>query len=700
MKNIISPILMLALAASVSANAQSLDRSVRPTAGPAPEIKLGKTETFTLPNGLRVFVVENHKLPTISCDIQFDIKPALQGNEAGYKDMMSELLLTGTKTRSKDELNKEIDFIGADINASDDEISGSGLKKHQDKILQLMSDVAMNASFKEEELDKIKKRTLSALETEENDPDAMGRNVSAAVNFGPAHPYGEVPNKKTVSNVTLKSCDFYYHTYFRPNVAYMAIVGDVTVDEIKPLIEKYFGSWQKAEVPTTSYSRYPLPNGTKVEFVPRVGAVQSVVNVTYPIDLKPGGDDVIKARVLNTILGGGSQGRLFLDLREKHGWTYGSYSSIKDDQFDGTFTAYVKCRNNVSDSAVAAILEEMKRLREEKVADQDLKNSITYMSGSFAIALEDPARVAQYAINIERYHMPKDYYKDYLKNLSAVTADDVQKTAMKYILPDNANVVVVGSKDEVAKTLAKFAKDGQVTYYNSYGENVKPVEMAAAPTNVTADEILKKYVTAIGGAKAINGIKDIKTVMNAQIQGMQLTITEMKKAPGMFMEEVAGNMNGQKMVFQKQAFNGTKGYQEQQGQKQDMSADDVEETKAQADIYADLHPEKYGIKRTVKGVESVEGSDAYVVEAVNAKGKKTTEYYDKSSGLLVKKVETQETPQGATTQTSGYANYKEVPGGNGYKIPYTVTESMGPQNITAEVQSVEVNKGIPDSEFN
>ncbi|MBS1687305.1 MAG: insulinase family protein [Bacteroidetes bacterium] len=700
MKKIIFPILTLALAASVSASAQSLDRSVRPKAGPAPEIKLGKTEEFTLPNGLRVFVVENHKLPVISCDIQLDIKPALAGNEAGYKDMLSELLTSGTKTRSKDQLNKEIDFIGASINASDDEIAGSGLKKHADKILELMSDIAINANFKQEELDKIKKRTLSGLETEENDPDAMGRNVSAAVNFGPAHPYGEVPNKKTVSNVTLKTCDFYYHTYFRPNVAYMAIVGDVTVDEVKPMIEKYFGSWQKAEVPTTSYSRYPLPTTTKVVFVPRVGAVQSVVNVTYPIDLKPGNEDVIKARVLNTILGGGSQGRLFLDLREKHGWTYGSYSSIKDDQFDGTFTAYVKCRNNVSDSAVAAILDEMNRLRNEKVAAEDLQNSITYMSGGFAIALEDPARVAQYAINIERYHMPKNYYKDYLKTLSAVNADDIQNMARKYILPDNANVVVVGSKDEVAKTLTKFAKDGTISYYNSYGESIKPVEMSAAPTNITADEVMKKYINAIGGAKAINGIKDIKTVMAAQAQGMQLTITEMKKAPGMFVEEVAGNMNGQKMVFQKQAFNGTKGYQEQQGQKQDMDANDLEETKAEADIYIDLHPEKYGIKRTVKGVEAVNGSDAYVVEAVNAKGKKTTEYYDKASGLLVKKVQSQETPQGAISQTSEYSDYKEVPGGNGYKIYYKVKESVGPQVIAAEVQSVEVNKGIPDSEFN
>ena len=163
MKKISFSILLLSLATSVWA--QQLDRSVRPKPGPAPEIKLGKTESFTLPNGLKVFVVENHKLPVISCDIQFDIKPASQGNEAGYRDIMSDLLLTGTKTRSNDKLNQEIDFIGARFNASDDEIAASGLKKHEQKILELLSDIAVNSDFKETELDKIKKRTLSCMKT-------------------------------------------------------------------------------------------------------------------------------------------------------------------------------------------------------------------------------------------------------------------------------------------------------------------------------------------------------------------------------------------------------------------------------------------------------------------------------------------------------------------------------------------------------
>jgi zinc protease len=682
--------ILASILVSVS-GAQTLDRSVRPKPGPAPEIKLGNTESFTLPNGLKVFVVENHKLPTIAASIQLDIRPQLEGNMAGYREMMSELLTSGTKSRSNDQLNKEIDFIGADINASDEGLSGRGLKKHQEKILELMADITMNADFKQSELDKIKTRTLSGLEAEENDPDAMLNKVSAVINFGKQHPYGEVPNKETVNGITLERVRKYYQTYFRPNVAYMAIVGDVTVSEVKPLIEKYFSQWQKVPVPVATYSNPAAPAARRLVFVPKDPAVQSVINVTYPVDLKPGTPDVIKARVANSILGGGSNGRLFLNLREKHGWTYGSYSSISPDILKASFTAYAKGRNVVTDSSVKEILAEMNKLRNEKVSKEELQNHIVNMSGAFAIGLENPSTVAQYAINIERYKMPKDYYQNYLKNLAAVKAEDVQAIARKYINPDKANVVVVGSKDEVAKTLVKFASNGKIEYYDTYGKEIKPTVAVKAPANLTGDDVVKKYIAAIGGEKTITNIKDIKTVSSGEIQGVSLTITEIKKAP----DQLKFTMEGMGMVLQKKILNGDKGYMEAQGKKADLEGDDLAEAKEDADIYAELHPQKYGKTRALKGIDKVNGADAYKVEETDSKGKKTTQYYDLKNGYLVKTVSSSE--QGAEIQE--YSDYNEVPGSGGYKIPYTIKIASGPQNITVKVKSAEVNKGVADAEF-
>lgn len=700
MKKITLSILALALC---SASWGQISRSMKPKPGPAPEIKLGKSESFTLANGMKVFVVENHKLPTIAVSIELDIKPELQGNMAGYRDMMSELLMAGTKTRSKDKLNAEIDQMGASINISDEGIAGGGLKKYQEKIFDLMADIAMNAQITQDELDKTIKRTLSGLETQKNEPDVMVRNVSNVVNFGTNHPYGEIPTEQTVKNITLAKCNQYYKTYFRPNVAYMAIVGDVTLAEIKPLVEKYFGKWEKADVPKANYS---MPNSgsrlTKVDFAPRTAAVQSVVSVTYPVDLKPGEPDVIKARVANTVLGGGSQGRLFLNLREKHAWTYGAYSSLREDDLGGQFSATVKCRNIVSDSAVGALLDEMKMMQTEKVADTALQNSITYLSGNFAIGLEDPKRVAQFAINIERYNMPKDYYQNYLKNLSAVTAEDVMQVSRKYITPEHANIVVAGSKEEVANKLAKFSADGKIDYYDYSGKTITPSETKAVPANVTADEVYKKYVTAIGGEKAISGLKDLKMVATSEMQNIPITLVVMKKSTGLMKETVEANMGGNKMMLQKKVYDGKKGYEEQQGQKQDLSAEDIEETKEEADLQAELHPEKYGIKRTLKGMETIEGAEAYVVESVDAKDKKTTEYFDTKSGLLIRQTQFLKAPDGSTVpKTTDFSDYREVPGTNGYKMAYFFSIPAGPgTNLNIKVQSVDVNKNIPDSEFN
>ncbi len=699
MKKITLSIFTLALI--TSGWAQTLDRSIKPKPGPAPEIKLGKSESFTLPNGLQVFVVENHKLPTIECNIEFATRPELQGDMAGYRDMMSELLLSGTTTRSKDQLNAAIDQMGASINVSDQGLSGGGLKKYSEKIFDLMADIAMNAVISKDELEKEKTKVISELQTTKNQPDAMVKNVSAFVNFGKNHPNGEIPNEETIKKITLEKCNSYYKTYFRPNVAYMAIVGDMTLAEVKPMIEKYFGKWEKRDVPVATYSIPGLSGNdgtklTKVDFAPRTGAVQSVVSVTYPIDLQPGSADVIKARVTNTVLGGGSQGRLFLDLREKHGWTYGAYSSIDADELGGSFSATVKCRNIVSDSAVGAILDEMNMMQTEKVSDTTLQNAINYLSGNFAIGLEDPNRVAQFAINIERYHMPKDYYQNYLKNLSAVTADDVMAISKKYIRPKNANIVVAGSKEEVAEKLARFSADGKVDYYDYSGKPITASAIAAAPAGITADDIIKKHIAAIGGEAAFKSLKDLKITSSSSMQGMPLTVSEFKKAPNMYKMSVDASINGQKMTVQKQVFNGTKGYMEIQGQKKDLSGDDLNEIMEQADMSAEFHPEKFGIKRTLKGLEDVNGNKAYVMDVVNAKGKKSVEYYDATTNMLIRKVQ----GEGEALQTSDYSDYRDVPGTNGYKVPYKVVETAGGQSFTAEVSTVEINKGIADTEFN
>jgi zinc protease len=336
---------------------------------------------------LKVFVVENHKLPRVSYNILLDIHPEAEGDKTGINEFIGSLVTAGTKTLTKDQFDKETDLIGASINASNDGMSGSSLVKHQDKLLQLMSDALMNANFQQSELDKLKKQAQAGLEQSKNEPDEMLKNVSGVLNFGKQHPYGEIMTEATLGNITLADCNNYYKTYFRPNVAYLAIVGDVNLADAKKMAEKYFGKWEKGNVPTATYPAAPQPDKAIVQFVPREGAVQSVIGITYPVDLKPGTPDVIKVRVLNEILGGSSQGRLFLNLREKHGWTYGSYSQIAPDEIVGHFQAYAKARNEVTDSSVNEIINEMNDLRKTPVSGDALQNTLNYMTGTFAMGI-------------------------------------------------------------------------------------------------------------------------------------------------------------------------------------------------------------------------------------------------------------------------------------------------------------------------
>lgn len=702
---------LLALSTVSLTYAQTLDRSVRPKPGPTPDIKLADAQTFTLDNGLKVFVVENHKNPSVTYSIQLDIYPEGEGDKAGLSQLVGSLLTSGTKTRNKDEFNAAVDEIGASLGASGSGIYGIALSKHQDKLLELMSDAVLNANFKKDELEKTQKQIVAGMNSNINDADFMMSNVSRVVTYGPNHPYGEVTTQQTVKNVSLDDCNKYYKTYFRPNVAYMAVVGDITLDQARQLVTKYFGKWQKADVPKTIYPTAYAPPANQVEFVTRPGSVQSVVDITYPLLLKIGSDDVLKARALNTILGGGDQGKLFLNLREKHGWTYGAYSSISPDPVVGSFSADLKCRNEVTDSAIEATLQEMYDIRNNPVSAEELSNTKNYLSGIFALGLESPQTLAQYAINIDRFNMPKDYYKNYLNKIAALTPIDVQLMAKKYIAPKNANIVVVGDQSIISK-LKRFSADSNLLFFDAFGKPVQSTESKVI-NGVTVKDVVKKYIDAIGGEKAIASLKDL-TVF-ADVKGAQsYALTKKVVSPDKYYQEIkvvqhndmsstkdnnTDNIGNDLLFSQKTVINGDHGYITQQGKKTTISGDGIKQYQDDADLQSLLHPEQYQISYSLLGVDNVNGTECYQVEKGVGGVKKMIQFYDKATGLLLKEIITTQTAEGQKVDMRDYADYKEVKGGNGYKIPYTITTTI-PSPSTITVSSAKANSGIKDREFN
>src|SRR5271154_6083288 len=215
-----------------SAHAQ-VDRTKAPKPAPARGIKIGDYQAFTLKNGLQVFVVENHKLPRVQFSINLKSDPILEGEKTGYVNIAGNLIGTGTKTRTKAQLDEEVDFIGASLNTSPSGISASSLTKHSGKLLELMSDVLYNPSFAQAELDKLKTQTLSGISAGKDDPNAIAANVRGALVYGKDHPYGEIATEKSVGSITLEDCKGYYDTYFKPNNAYLIMVGDINLKNAK-----------------------------------------------------------------------------------------------------------------------------------------------------------------------------------------------------------------------------------------------------------------------------------------------------------------------------------------------------------------------------------------------------------------------------------------------------------------------------------
>ncbi|MBI5729793.1 MAG: insulinase family protein [Ignavibacteriales bacterium] len=682
MKRILILILFLSMAAISFAQ---VDRTKLPQAGPAPEVKIGNAESFVLPNGLKVFVVENHKLPKITFSLMLDRDPIVEGRNAGYTLAAGELLRKGTKNRSKDKLEQEIDFLGADLSTSSTSVLASGLSKYTDKIMDIMTDVILNPNFKQEELDKITKETLSNLAYSKDEPDAISNRVKQTLIFGKEHPYGEFETEESVKSVTLDMCNKYFETYFRPNIAYLAIVGDINKAKAKLLVEKYLGKWEKKDVPKNTFANPKAPIVNKVALVDRSNSVQSVISICYPVDLAVGSENATKAKVANLILGGSATGRLFMNLRESKAYTYGAYSSLNPDKLVGSFSASAKVRNVVTDSAITEMFNEMKKIRNEKVSDKELQSAKNLLSGNFIRSLEQPSTIASFAINTALYNLPKDYYKNYLKSINAVTVDDVQMMAKKYIKPNNAIVLVVGSGEEVAKKLSKFSVSGKIDYYDVFGEKVDP-NVKKVPEGVTVDLVLNKYVEAIGGKENILKVKDRTTKMSGAMRGMNITMTQTQKAPNKSYTLIDFGVGQQIMVF-----DGEKGKISAMGQEQPMPSEQVEQMKF-GSLYSMLEYKENGIKYELTGIETINNKDAYRVTSIYPSGKKGTNYFDLTTGLLIRQL----AERGGGVQTVDFDDYREVQG-----VKYAFKLSVGTPNGTIELitSSVEVNTNPSDTLF-
>ena len=676
-------LLVAILSMSFALNAQ-VDRTKKPTPGPAPVVKFGKADKFTLKNGLTIIIVENHKLPRASARLTVDNKPYFEGTKAGVSGMMGSLMGRGTPSITKDDFNERVDFLGANIGFGSSSAFAASLSRYFDEVLGLMADGVKNSQFTQEEFDKEQKITLDGIKSNEKSVTSAARRVENLLTYGVNHPYGEYISKESVNNITLADVETNYNRYYRPNNAYLIIQGDIKPKKIKKLVKKLFGDWKTGEIPEIEIQKPINVETTEINFINMDNAVQSEISIINNIELKLGDKDYYAALLANRILGGSGTARLFKNLREDKGYTYGSYSRIRQSRYAASFRATASVRNMVTDSSVVEMMKEINTIRYKKITKSELKNAKAQYIGSFVINVQKPETVAGYALNRELYNLPENYYETYLEKINAVTIDEVQNAAIKYFRADKARIIITGKGIDVLKNLEKNS-DYNINYFDKYGNpSEKPEMTLPIPDGMTATAVVNKYFEAIGGKEKAMAVKTTMMVSNATIQGTPLVMTTKASSPNKTLMTISVMGN----TMQKVVFDGEKGYQEAQGRKTEMKPEDITEGKEANTIFKDLN---YTSGELIR-IEPIDGKNTIVLKIGNEEI-----FYDMTSGLKVKAIKIVKTPDGKEVKVpTTYGDYKAV---EGIMFPHSIEIKSGPMNLNFKIVEIKINEGVEDKDF-
>ncbi len=442
-------------------------------------VKLPKAEEATLPNGTRVMLLENHKVPTFT--MQMVILSGGLADKPDYRGLAqftAALLREGTTTRSSRDIAEQVDALGATLVAGSGlasittNVSTSGLVENLDQTLDIFADVVRNPTFPQAEVDKYRTRTLQSLQVQRSSPQFLAQEQFSRAIYG-NHPGALVaPPAESLKKLSSKDLMEFHSANYRPNNAILAITGDVTLKEIMPKLEKVFGDWKRGDIPTVSIPQAPEQSAQHIFLIDRPGSVQTVLMLGN-LGIERTSSDYFPLLLADRILGGGPAARLFLNLREDKGYTYGAYSSFSGSKFRGTWVSSSEVRTEVTEGAMKEFMYELKRLRDEKVTADELENAKRAIIGSFALSLEQPQGLLQNIITQKLYGLPADYWDTYPQKVAAVTVDDVQRVAQKYVDLDKIQIVAVGDASKARDVLAKY---GKVEVYDTDG---KPVERPA-----------------------------------------------------------------------------------------------------------------------------------------------------------------------------------------------------------------------------
>ncbi|WP_294287392.1 pitrilysin family protein [uncultured Chryseobacterium sp.] len=662
-------------------SAQKIDLNAMPKPGPTPVINIAKPKTFQMSNGLTVMVVENNKLPRVSASLTMDRPPYYEGNVVGASEIMAEQFENGTMNMSKDAFNKKVDYLGANLNFSSNGAFANSLSKYFPEVLGLMADAIVNPKFSAEEIQDSKDRAIEGLKSEEKNASAIASRVSNALMYGKNTSRGEFETVESINRIQLADVQNIYKKYYTPDNAYLVIVGDVKYDKVKPMIEKAFSGWKKANTPITPVEPAANVAKTEIDVVDVPSAVQSVVSVNNLNTLRMKDPNYFPATIANYILGGGGEARLFMNLREKNGFTYGAYSNMSSSKYSPQFSASASVRNEVTDKAVKEFMNELNAI--SNVKPEELANAKAKLKGSFILSLEQPATIARFALNQKIQDLPDDFYTNYLKSIDKVTAADVSGAVNSTILPNQSRIFIAGKASDISEGLEKLGYP--VKYYDTQANPVAKPSAKKVDAGVTVASVADKYIDAIGGKTNVSKISSYTINAGMSVQGQNLEVKTVKAQGGKELTLVTAG--GQTVL--KDVFDGKTGYAEQMGQKVPVTPEQIAEKQKNTELFEEMAFAK-SPEYKLMGIEKIGGEDSYAI-----KGPETTYYYSVKTGLKTGETRTVKAQGQQFSVPTVFSDYKDVAG---VKMPYSITVNQMGMDMTMNVKSYEINQA-KESDF-
>jgi zinc protease len=379
----------------------------------------------------------------------------------GLSDMMAHLLTEGTANRSSLQIAEEVERLGATLSVSSTSdfttIGASSLAVYADEILELIADVTLQPSFPQNEIELARENTKQMLIQQRAQPNFLASERVAKVMFG-EHPYSRIsPTPASLDAMARETFTDFHQKSFTSDQAVLVVVGDVDPDETVAKLERLFGAWNSASSSKASFLAPPERYARILYIIDRPGSAQSNI-VIANAGITRTSDDYFPMLLMHTILGANASSRLFMNLREEKGYTYGAYSSLDARRLAGTFRATSEVRTPVTGASLHEFFFELNRIRDERVPDEELRNAKSYLTGVFPIRIETQDGLIDQLTSVRMYDLPNDYLHTYRDQVNAVTAGDVQRVAQQHVTPDRAAVVIVGDASAIEDQIKEYAE--------------------------------------------------------------------------------------------------------------------------------------------------------------------------------------------------------------------------------------------------